>query len=262
MSRIFGCLCNQPERLIQALEPVRHVLSATAPVSRWGLGYVQSGEVLLSRHPRPTRGELDFFAALGDLKSDYVIGCAAGEDGWTGGANTQPYRFRRWLFAHTIQVDSPEAVAPALREHIPDFLLRNVKGKAPAELIFHMFLARLHDAGQIDDHTVDPGEIRRALAATLAQAGAAIAAAGVETTPGNVLVCNSRAMLAVRQGGPLYLRRLKQQVDPKRPDTEFKAVLVVDGDALPAEGFEELPQGSALLIGRDVTTDICDLSAP
>lgn len=232
------------------------------PVSRWGLGYVQSAEVLLSRHPRPSREGLDFFAVLGDLKSDYVIGYAADDDGWNGGANTQPYRFRRWLFAHQGALDLPPAAAAAALEQVPDFLRRNIKGKASAELVFHVFLSLLHEAGQIDDHNLDPADTRRALRDTAERIAEHARAAGGGDGVGNLVVSNSRSMVAVRLGSPLYLRRLKHQEDPKRPDTEFKAVLVVDGNELPGEGFEELPEGSALLISRDVTTDITELRAP
>lgn len=260
MSRLFGCICNQPERLVPALEPVREVLRAEGPISRWGLGYVQSGEVLLSRHPLPV-GEHDFYEALGDLQSDYVIGFAADEDGYTGNANTQPYRFRHWFYAQSGETERAEELYEALGQHLPAFLGRNVKGKAPAELVFHLFLSMLHDAGQIDDPNLDPQITRQVLRDTLAFVSSTIEKVGGTGGPGNLVVSNSRSMLAIRLAKPLFLRRLKQQEDPKRPDTEFKAVLVVDGDELPGEGFEELPPRSVLAISRDVTTDISELDA-
>ena len=58
--KLFARICNQPQRLSVALAPVRAALIAQPPVSRWGLGYIQGGDVLLVRPPKPsaTPGDL------------------------------------------------------------------------------------------------------------------------------------------------------------------------------------------------------------
>ena len=103
MSILFSCICNQPERLLSALEPVRVVLRSR-DITRWGLSYVQSGEVLLSRHPKPVPDEFDFFDCLESLKSDYLIAVAADDNDYKRNANTQPFRFNHWMFALESQV--------------------------------------------------------------------------------------------------------------------------------------------------------------
>jgi predicted glutamine amidotransferase len=269
MTRLFGCICNQPQRLDEALESVRTVLVARAPVSRWGLGYVHSGEVLLTLHPRQASGEVDFYALLAGLNSDYAIGWAGAEDELRGDANTQPFRYRRWFFAqeNMPNTDASAAAAtaelvPQLTQHIPDYLRRNIRGRSPAELVFHLFLSMLHDAGTLDDPNLAPTHIRRALRDTVALVDAVAAKASATWQHGNIVVSNSRSMMAVRLGEPLQVRRLKQQKDPRRPESQFKAVLVVSSPDLRGEsGFEELPPRSAVAISRDVTTDIVELDA-
>jgi glutamine amidotransferase len=261
MSQLFGCICNQPERVMTALTPVREVLMVPETVTRWGLAYVQAGEVLLSRHPRRVRDEFDFFSALGELKSDYVIGYAATDDHYAGTYNTQPYRFRSWMFAQDCEVENFPAVSGELIESIPSYLRRNIKGKAPSEVLFHMFLALLHDAGQLDDPNLDVRFTREAARDSLALFRSHLEAAGLEFAIGNIVVSNSRSMIAIRNAGPLFVRRLRHLEDPKRPDTEFKSVLVVSAAELPGEGFEELPAGNVLAVSRDVNTDIVPLRA-
>jgi glutamine amidotransferase len=263
MSRLFACICNQPERLLTAIEPAREALVVAEPVHRWGLGYVHTGEVLLSRHPRPVRGSFDFFEALGNLESDYVIGFATGEDGLRGNANTQPYRYRQWMFAQESSIEGFEAVSGDIEAELPGFLRRNIKGKSPAEYVFHIFLAKLHERGQIADPNLDTQVTRATLLETLDEVGQKIAAANLNGDLGNLVVSNSRSMVAVRLAGPLFLRRLRHQEDPKRPDTEFRSVFLVGISDNPAEGFEELPPRSVLAIGRDISTDIssADLAA-
>jgi hypothetical protein len=271
MTRLFGCICNQPQRLDEALESVRTVLVAKAPIARWGLGYVHSGEVLLTLHPRQAASEVDFYALLAGLHSDYMIGWAGDEDELRGDANTQPFRYRRWFFA---QEKAGPPMAPAsdgqttgevqaqLGQHIPDYLRRNIRGRSPAELVFHLFLSMLHDAGTLDDPNLAPTHIRRALRDTVALVDAVVAKAGSSWQHGNIVLSNSRSMMAVRLGEPLQVRRLKQQKDPRRPESQFKAVLVLSGPDVRGEsGFEELPPRSAVAISRDVTTDIVELDA-
>jgi len=265
MTRLFGCICNQPQRLDEALESVRTVLVARAPVSRWGLGYVHSGEVLLTLHPRQASTEVDFYALLAGLNSDYMIGWAGSEDELRGDANTQPFRYRRWFFAQENAATAGAGTAEVqaqLVQHIPDYLRRNIRGRSPAELVFHLFLSMLHDAGTLDDPNLAPTHIRRALRDTIALVDSVAAKAGTPWEHGNIVLSNSRSMMAVRLGEPLQVRRLKQQKDPRRPESQFKAVLVVSSPDLRGEsGFEELPQRSAVAISRDVTTDIVELDA-
>jgi len=265
MTRLFGCICNQPQRLDEALESVRTVLVAQAPVSRWGLGYVHSGEVLLTLHPRQASSDVDFYALLAGLNSDYMIGWAGAEDDLRGDANTQPFRYRRWFFAQET-ASAPGGgnaeLQAQLQQHIPEYLRRNIRGRSPAEMVFHLFLSMLHDAGTLDDPNLAPTHIRRALRDTVALVDSMADKAGTRWEHGNIVLSNSRSMMAVRLGEPLQVRRLKQQKDPRRPESQFKAVLVVSSQDLRGEsGFEELPPRSAVAISRDVNTDIVELDA-
>jgi len=55
-----------------------------------------------------------------------------------------------------------DEIGPRLLEHVPEYLRRNLKGRTPAELIFHIFLAMLHDEGNIDDPNLPTQATRRA----------------------------------------------------------------------------------------------------
>ncbi|HUS67484.1 MAG TPA: hypothetical protein VMZ28_23265 [Kofleriaceae bacterium] len=266
MTRLFGLICNQPQRLDEALETVRTVLVAPAPVARWGLGYVHSGEVLLTLHPRQAASEVEFHSLLAGLNSDYMIGWAGVDDELRGDANTQPFRYRRWFFAQEGVGPRPEPfteqLLPQIVQHIPEYLRRNIRGRSPAEHVFHLFLSMLHDAGTLDDPNLAPAHIRRALRDTVALIDSVASSTGTPWPQGNIILSNSRSMMAVRLGGPLVVRRLKQQKDPRRPESQFKAVLVASSPDLKGEnGFEELPSRAAVTVSRDITTDIVELDA-
>ena len=209
MSLLFGCMCNEPHRIGEALEPLRHFLLAPAPVARWGLGYAQSGEVLLARSPKVSEQDVDLYDAVERHRSDYLIGHVGAADGLRGNANCQPLRFRNWMFAQLGGSDTFSEIHPAILEHLPGYLARSIKGHTAAEHMFHLFLAFLHDAGNIDDPNLHVHDTRRALRDALAMAFGMLTKAGKETSLGNIVVSNSRSMLAVRLDAPLYVRRLK-----------------------------------------------------
>lgn len=259
MTRLFGCVCNQPERFRAAIEPVRHALVASGPVARWGLGYVHSSQVLLSLNPKVSETGVDFYDAAENIKTDYLIAAAHEADGLKGNANTQPFRFRGWLFAMEGSIDGFTDVAPALLEHIPSYLRRNMRGKTAAEHVFHLFLAMLHDAGNMDHPNLEPADGKRALRDALAFTLSAITRSGGNNGMGNVIVTNSRFMLAARLGKPLFARQYREQLDPKRAESQLKSVLAVSCDENPGEGFEEVPREQVLMIHRSVLAEITSL---
>lgn len=259
MTRLFGCICNQPERFKAVVEPVRAALVAPAPVARWGLGYVHSSEVLLLRNPRVSETEVDLFEAMENLATDYLIAATSPADGLKGNANTQPYRFRRWMFAMDDGIDQLDEVGPALLEHIPEYLRRNIKGKTASELVFHLFLAMLHDAGRMDHPNLEPVEGCRALRDALAFTCSQVTRAGGSSGPGNIIVTNSRFMLAARLDRPLYIRQFREHLDPKRVESQLKAVLAISADAEPGEGFEEVPPRQVVAVHRSVLSEIVPL---
>jgi hypothetical protein len=262
--KLFACMCNQPQRLSAALAPVRAALFAPLPVNRWGLGYVQGGDVLLVRTPKASETPVDLASPLTEIKTDCAIAQAIGEDGFAGTDNTPPFRFRRWMYAQSM---TPALDGSALRllEHIPEYLRRNLKGRTPAELIFHVFLAMLHDEGNIDDPNLPPAAQRRALSATLKLVNAELDRAG-STGPGgpklgNVALTNGRSMVLAHLDEPLRLRRLTVTGDRGERDDSFRGYLAISGgDGDPKDGFEDVPAKSAVLITRELQVSFADLA--
>lgn len=258
--KLFACMCNQPQRLSAALAPVRAVLLAQPPVSRWGLAYSQGGDVLLVRTPKSSQKAVDLAGPLAEIPTDCAIGQAVNDDRYSGTDNTPPFRFRRWMFA---QAGTPDldAIAPRLIEHIPEYLRRNLKGRSPGELVFHVFLAMLHDEGSVDDANLPVQATRRALAATLKLVQAEQAKAGTIVPLGNIAVSNGRSMVVTRLDQPLRLRRLWVNNDKNDRDESFRGVLLVSGgDGDPSQGFEDVPGERAVLVTRNLQVQLADLN--
>jgi hypothetical protein len=275
--KLFACMCNQPQRLSAALEPVRSALTAQAPVSRWGLGYVQGGDVLLVRTPKGSATPIDLASPLAEIRSDCAVAVAVRDPvssnhsaSVPGGTdNTPPFRFRRWLFGMTPGAGGLELVNARLMEHIPEYLRRNIRGRTPQELIFHVFLAMLHDEGNIDDANIATAAQRRALAATIRLVQTELDKASREAeTPidtqlalGNIAVTNGRSMMLAHLSEPLRVRRLTVPNDRGDVDPSFRGLLLLSGgDGDIKDGFEDVPPKSAVLISRDLTLSFADLA--
>ena len=254
--RLFAVMCNQPQRLSEAVGPVRDALVQPPPVSRWGLGYVQGGEALLVRTPRSSSQPVDLFSPLTEIQTDCAIGQAIVDTRVSGTDNTPPFRFRRWMFAQSgaFQLDD---IWARLLEHVPDYMRRNIKGKMGSELVFHVLLAMLHDTGGVDDPNLPLATTRRAVGATLALVSSELVKAGMTTRLGNIAVSNGRSLVAARVDEPLWLRRLQVRGERTDRDDSFRGVLLVSGHATsPGEGFEEVPPQQTVLVSRDLRIDL------
>lgn len=261
-------MCNQPQRLAAALAPVRHTLLAPPPLTRWGLGYIQGGDVLLVRTPKASSEVVDLAGPLADIATDCAIAQAVRDGGeYAGTDNTPPFRFRRWLYAQSGLSMAPNDLAARLLEHIPEFLRRNIRGRTPAELTFHVFLSMLHDEGNLDDPNLPTAATRRALAATMRLVHGEVEKSGAIAPVdfGAIALTNGRSMVVVRIADVVRLRRLTVHNDrgePERGADAFRGVLLVSGgDGDPREGFEDVPARHAVLVSRDLQVSFADLAS-
>lgn len=284
MSRLFGVTCNEPERMRCALHAAREALVADAAPDGWGLAFYQGGEVLLQRHPKPA-GAVDFYQAMQDLRTDYVIGQVREPGVQAKLENTQPYRFRSWVFAHSGTLERFEAIQAGMLESIPDYLRRNIRGQTDSEHLFHLFLAFLHDEGKLDDPNLGVTDAQNALRDTAGMIDRLVRAAGGQPGALNLMLSNGRVLLALHRGlggvaRPLWWRRTngiydcplcrdkansysgdERRADRRRVGHEqLRSVLIVsEPRKLGPEiggGWEQVPDNSIVSVARDLTAAI------
>ena len=153
MARLFGIIGNRPDLTARVLAFESEALRARSkgePLG-WGLGFYQGGEVLIRRRPIDERPELDVASLAADVRADLLLGHVRHA---TVGAlrteNTHPFRYRQWLFAQTGTVYDFEQVRERLVGSVPEFLRSGIRGETDAEVVFHVFLSFLHDAGLLE----------------------------------------------------------------------------------------------------------------
>jgi predicted glutamine amidotransferase len=217
MARLFGIIGNRPDlaaRVMAFETEALRVRSSGDPLG-WGLGFYQGGEVLMRRRPIDERRDIDVAKLAADVRADLVVGHVRHA---TVGAlrteNTHPFRHRQWLFAQTGTVTDFDKVRERLVASVPEFLRGGIRGDTDAEVVFHVFLSFLHDAGRLNSGLVEPKLIRDALRSSLSLIDGMTVEAGAEPVQLNAMVSNGDQLVAVhRSPSPMVVRALAGKAD-------------------------------------------------
>lgn len=217
MVRMFGFIGNRADLGARVLELHRGVLrvrtTREGPLG-WGIGFYQSGEVLLRRRPIDDRPVIEMADAAGTVRTDVLIGhVRRATVGGLRTENTHPFRYRSWLFAQSGTIEGFDRLRDRLLESLPEFLRRNVRGETDSELFFHLFLSFLHDAAQLHDGHVPAEHVVSSLRSSVALVDRLSAEEGFGENSGDILVTNGEQMVALHRNGGMGYRVLKGRHD-------------------------------------------------
>ncbi len=228
MARLVGFIGNRPDLGARVVELEGRALNVRRPPSvtpGWGVGFYQAGEILLKRRPIDDRPEISIVDLTHDVRADVLLAhVRLATVGAPRTENTHPFRYRQWLFANTGTVEAFSKVRGRLAEQLPQFLHRDVRGETDSELIFHLFLSFLHDAGELDRPVVEPHAAHEALRGAITLIDGLCAEEGVPPTALNILVSNPEYLVAVhaapdaatRPGAAMGYRVFQGQRDLER----------------------------------------------
>lgn len=171
MGRQFAYLSNDKSLTDLALGACGDSLTLDdgKPVDGWGVGYFTDERPLVRKRPTRLDGPVDMRQFVDDVRSNCVVGhLRRGTGASPTPANTQPFRFRSWLFTHVGQAADNPTVSAALRETLPDFLRRNLRGDSDSEVALHVFFDHLRKHAKLEHAIVPPDVLFAAARATLA----------------------------------------------------------------------------------------------
>ena len=270
MGRLVGYMANRHDRLGAALFQERSVVApppATGPTG-WGLGFYQGGEVLHKKRPQ-FDGAFDWETVTRDVRTDCaVLHLRQPTIGDFRSQNTHPFRMRSWLFAHTGTISRFDAIEERLRDSLPDFVNRNIRGKTDSEVLFHVILSFLHDSGNLDNLDVAPADLLSAVRSAAALVDRLTAEVKAPPSTMNLVLTNGRLMLALCRGARLAYVERRGLFDPPADLPSDRGALGVlryvmltsnlEGIALPAD-YVELDQGQAVIVDRNLRVQGCHL---
>jgi predicted glutamine amidotransferase len=250
MARLFGLIGNRPDLVGRVLD-----LESAALVARtrgsplgWGIGFYQGGEVLMRRRPIDDREEIQPAKLAADVKADVLIGhVRSATVGALRTENTHPFRYRQWLFAQTGTLAHFDAIRERLLSSVPEFLRGNVRGETDSEIVFHVFLSFLHDAGLLDNPSVTPGAALEALRSSQAVIQGMAAEVGDVSEGTNLLVSNGEMIIAVHKNTKMSYRVFAGKND---------ADMILGDDAQLRRRAPELAQMHFTLVASDFDEDL------
>lgn len=280
MGALVAILQNDPGLMRCQLARLGAHVSLVAPdrlPDAYGFGYFTTGDVLLGKRPTGAAAPLTVAQLAGEVSTEVLVAHARyATIGNHKDENTQPYRFRRWLFAHDGTVEGFEQLKPRLLDALPEFLRRNVSGDTDTEHVFMAFLQNLRAEGRLDDLDLEAEVAGAALARTVRQVDAWSREAGAQRPSSlNLVATNGRVLVATRRGRPLSYALLEgvlpcelHGLQAGSPDGDGKLrnhrlvkAVCFASRVLAPNGFLEVPEGSVAAVSRDLRVTIAPILA-
>ena len=202
MAKLFGVIGNRSELLGNALATLDPVLRVRTEASQrpysWGLGFYQAGDILLRRRPSDDRETLDFSPLASDLSTDLLLGHVRAGDATTAlrNENTQPFRYRQWLFAHQGSIAAAGSIRDRISANIAEFLQRNIRGESDSEVLFFLLLSFMHDYLQLD-HPIAHDRFVNAVSSALSLLDSLAAEVNSPPFSLNAVLSNGEQIIAV-----------------------------------------------------------------
>jgi glutamine amidotransferase len=269
MSATFAVFTSDPNLLPCELLRLADEIVTSDPsgANAVGLGAYAQEEVLFQRFRSPI--DLNFISGTVPGHQSEALLYHAGQLplGMSPEENTQPFRYRRWMFCHSGTVPELSRLRQSLIPLLPDFLRRQVRSDTGSDLVFALFLKHVRDAGGLDDLLTDPAQGARNLGRTIRLIEEASGEAGSSAGSLNCIATNGSMLVAARRGRePLFYTLLEGSPLCARCGIQVSTV-----EALPlvrahqrrrtvavashpnrASNWIEIPDGSAIAIGDDL----------
>lgn len=260
MSRLLSIVTNDRRLLPVALAEAGTSIDMTRGLSRgcWGLGTYEGGEVLIQK--RPVDGTEAFAELIHGLRANRLISHVHEAPEWGYSSDTtQPWRYRTWMFALSGTIGGAGMMRERTLARIPDYIQRNIRGELPPELVFHLFLAHLHEEAPLDAMRAHPNAAWKALERTLtelpelAEGHGPIEFSCVLSTPEEVYAAAHRRplfyrVLRGRDLPPAWLRDTTQSLFKERVDASHLWSVFIASEPLDeTHEWERVPDEQILL---------------
>ncbi len=272
-AKLFGVLVSDPDHLRCQLHRLGGRLHLGEGAEALGLGYFGDGDVLFSKRPGPA-SDADL-ERLGGVRSPALIAAAQGAGAGFDEEATDPFRYRRWLFAMSGEVEHFAELRPALLAAMPPHVGRQIHGLSDHEHVFGLFLAELRASGRLDDADVPAVDAARCLAQAVRTLDRIAREKDHQKRPVPMaaVASNGRILVGVRRGPPLHYALLEgisscevcgidestAENDPRRAEHRRQRGVAIATVSGPGAGFLEVPDGSTVAVGRSLEITVASI---
>jgi len=241
----------------------RRDLRGESHVDGWGIGYYDGDLPRVVRRAASAVDCNEYRAAAEAIRAaTFMAHVRQASVGELSTANTHPFAYGRWLFAHNGTVTGFDRVGPRLRSETSPDLLAAIEGTTDSELVFHWLLSRLQNVqGNLAEPCRDLTALRQLVAESIVQLAAASAAAGGdEPARLNFLLSDGRFLLASCFGHSLHWinhagPQASVQPNDATPGGEYRAAFVAS-EPVTLEAWQEIPDRSILVVDSDIQANV------
>ncbi|MBU0551414.1 hypothetical protein KKF91_02890 [Myxococcota bacterium] len=213
----FSATVVEPSPALERFE----IPTAPPPVAL-GLCYTEGSSALLKRRPLIKRRPIELERDLRGIKTTALIIQARHEGEGRRMEDTPPFRFGPWMWGSIGALPSREGLREATLDCLADSLKRNVSGRTEEELLFHLLLTRLADAGISPlDWSVAPEPVLQALREAIAH-WEQLSEAPIDDLA--IVLSNGQSLFALSLGRPLWMQPLTARVGER-----FERIPCIDG---------------------------------
>jgi len=273
--RLYGFRASGPTKVECTLVHAQNALliqsrsdrSGGAHADGWGIAYYNNGEPVVERRPRAAFEDLHFGETAERVYARTVIAhVRRATVGEVTEANTHPFRYGCWTFAHNGTVAGFDRIESRLRAETDPALQRLRRGSCDSEQAFFFILSRLARAGvRLDAPGADPDVVAGVLGETIDILGAWGQEAGAEREAVlNFLLTDGRFLAATHRRGSLHWVPREGVHDceicgiPHIGDADrarYRAV-VVASEPISHEAWGEIPDRHVLVVREDLEASI------
>ena len=260
-----GVLTSDPNLLRCELHRLRAQVGLGSPDEPMGAAWFSDGNVLLQRYaPSARPASLDGLG--GQLETEALLLHGAPLPlGMSLEENTQPFRYRGWIFACQTGLPASARLRDLALEGLPGHLQRAVRGATSAELGFALFLGGLRETGRPEDPLLDAKVVAEVLGASGRRLERLGLEAGARSVDLRLFATNGRSLAAVRIGDePLSYRLLEGSPECERchlgqsAEAEHlrrahlrRRTVVAATDVREAQGWIQLQPGTGIAVDRN-----------
>jgi predicted glutamine amidotransferase len=271
MSLAFAVFTSDPNLLQCELLRLEDEVSTSESVgsNAVGLGSYAQDEVLFQRFRSPVEMKSMARRWAGRESDALLYHACELPPSMSPEENTQPFRYRRWMFCHTGPSTDLARLKGRLLPLIPDFLQRQIRGATGGELLFALFLKLLRDAGRIDDPSIDPALTGQLLGRAVRLVEEMSGEAGTPRMAAlNCIATNGSLLVATRHGGePLFYALLEGSAHCERCGIDSSTLetlpvvrahrrrrtIALASHPTRSSKWIEIPDGATIAIGRDLS---------
>jgi len=269
MSRLFGFFSANKANLSCSQFDVKSEDADISEKSRkadgWGIGFFRNRASFLFKKAARSSGDQRITNISEVMSSNIFIShLRYASIGERKEANTQPFRWGNWIFAHQGTIKHFRKIRPHIIRRLPAAYKKQISGNTDSEYLFYLFLTMLRGEGGIKKANIP-------LSSTVLGLKKCVQliyqfcddVEAVEFPVLNLLISNGEFLLAVRDGSPLYYLwqenlsipetifvsyKTGLQYELKNIDEEFGFIIVASEKLTNSPEWKEIPDKNILTI--------------